>query len=158
MSVIVWDGTRLAADRQLTVDGLRTTTCKLIQNEDSWAAWIGDYHRVKYLLDWIATDQLPWSWTAEEDGQSAEVIKWTNDGRFMSLSHGPYWREITECPFATGSGGALALGAMAAGASAPLAVIIAQRYDIYCGGGVVVTDGKNKFTFSPGEHLPPEML
>jgi hypothetical protein len=109
-------------------------------------------------MNWIKTDQHPEMFTPEEEDLSAEVIKWNKDGNLLSLSHGPYWRNITECPFATGSGGALALGAMAAGASAPLAVIIAQRYDIYCGGGVLVTDGKSKFTFSPGEHLPPEML
>jgi hypothetical protein len=158
MSVVAWDGVRLATDMQLTIDGIRTTSCKLIQNDDSWVAWIGDYHRARYLLDWVNTAQWQGTMDAEEDGFSAEVVKWTRDGHLMSLSHGPYWRHITECPFATGSGGALALGAMAAGASAPMAVIIAQRYDIYCGGGVVVTDGKSKFTFSPGEHLPQEML
>ena len=158
MSVIAWDGTRLAVDRQLTVDGLKTTVCKLMQDGDSWVTWIGDYHRGLRLLDWVNNAKCEWAYPVSEDDQHAEIVKWTENASLMSLSHGPYWREITECPFATGSGGALALGAMAAGASAPLAVIIAQRYDIYCGGGVVVTDGKNKFTFSPGEHLPPEML
>jgi len=158
MSVIAWDGTRLAADRQLTVDGHRTTVSKLLRIHDSWVSWVGGYHRCRYLLDWMNTDQHPGMFEPEADDSPAEVVKWMGNGNLLSLSHGPYWRTIAECPFATGSGGALALGAMAAGASAPLSVIIAQRYDIYCGGGVVVTDGTNTYTFSPGEHLPPEML
>lgn len=61
-------------------------------------------------------------------------------GRLLDYENKPYAQPIEDKHFAWGSGKLLALGAMAAGATAQQAVDIASRYHVECGLGVDVFD------------------
>jgi len=141
MSCVCWDGKTLAADRQGTAGGNKTTVSKIAMVKDGKniyaVGFVGLHTNGLKMLEWFAEgaveDEFP---QIENDGESLTSM-------IVASKHGIVVYEQCPTPIkfpdklqAWGSGGSLALGAMAAGADAKKAVLIASKYDIYCGLGV----------------------
>jgi ATP-dependent protease HslVU (ClpYQ) peptidase subunit len=142
MTVIAWDGTTLAADRQRTIGGTPMPTTKVfkLQHRDGDCILIG---------------------AAGDSWDCVEFVRWVRAGfdkpkptmtslaGIMIDETRTIWyfgeklvrHRITLPKWAIGSGCDYALGAMEAGKDAVRAVRIASKYDVGCGMGV------NKVTF-----------
>lgn len=125
----------VAFDSQITVDNARLPYVidKVWTLNGKIYAFAGDVGRMDAVIDWhqagAVSDTAPkgdWSLLVV-GGRSAAVF--TDDAPFASK---------VRAPFAMGSGGPYALGALAAGASAFDAVKIAAKYDTGTGGKVNV--------------------
>ncbi len=68
MSVIVWDGRTLAADKQATNSGLRRTTSKMRRLSDGTVlAWSGDEGVGRILAAWYEAGADTRNWPACQD-------------------------------------------------------------------------------------------
>jgi hypothetical protein len=137
MTTVAWDGKTLAADSQSTTGSVRGTAAKLAKNRDGFlVAGSGDLGTVKVWINWVLAgmppDQQP---TSIEE---ANILVIDPRGRPSLFSGLAVAQPLPRRQWAIGSGGDIALGAMAAGADARQAVKIACKLDVYSGGRVVV--------------------
>lgn len=139
MTTIAFDGETLASDRKM---GDRYNVQKIFKVPQGYAAGCGDYDYIVEIVEWLANgsdrNNLPNLPDKNDDGDAvAEVIVVTPQGKVAWLSW-PFLRsvQLSERKVAYGSGGDIALGAMAAGATAKQAVAIACRYDPNTGQGI----------------------
>jgi 20S proteasome alpha/beta subunit len=137
MTVIVWDGKTLAADKRGTYGyvGLKTTKIKKHNNYLLGSCGNSNYGRA--LVDWFIsggdTEEFPEA-IDSDNGGSLMVI--TPDRKILYYDRYPY-PLVIEGPFhAIGSGSELATGALAMGADAIRAVEIACIYDTGSGNGI----------------------
>lgn len=133
MTTICTDGKSMAADRLVTGDNvIYGTTTKIIQLDDGTIiGHTGNAYQFSAFVQWCNTRQhQPF------DGKdSMEALVLTPDGLIRCYDeHGRSY--IAQAPQATGSGAAVAFGAMKAGATPAEAVEIAALYDTRTGGGV----------------------
>ena len=138
MSVIAWDGKTLAADRQATRGGTMTTSVKIFKVDDRLFGLIGPHASSVRLYNWILSGMNPISFPKdlETDSDIPIVYVLTRVGHAAKFEDSPYPIIIKDEFWADGSGGDLALGAMAMGATAEEAIRVASKYNIYCGCGV----------------------
>lgn len=139
MSIVTYDKTTIAADRQATCSDMRRQTTKLVRGSDPRIvfAWTGTESLGRILMAWYEAGQDPAKWPA---GQA------TSDWTRMLVARKGFVEEYEQFPSPTihrgfaawGSGRDFAMGALAMGASARHAVVIASRYNIHCGMGVTV--------------------
>lgn len=136
MSVIVWDGTTLAADRQATNHNMRRTVVKISKHGDLLVGVVGDYVAAQAVKAWLVSgadiDAFPKDLVSED----ASVMVVNRDGQIMRFENSPFPVMFEDKVMAEGTGRDFAMGALAAGADAVKAVEIACVYDIYCGGGI----------------------
>lgn len=137
MTIIVWDGTTLAADRQCTRNDIARSATKVRRVGDTIAAATGDQLAAMAMLHWWETGAQPEAWPdtqAIEDKWSTMLVVrpsgWMTYERLNLAIDGedPY--------FAMGWGQDLAYGAMMAGADAIRAVQIACAFNVGCGMGI----------------------
>lgn len=147
MTTIAFDGETLASDRKM---GDRYNVQKIFKVPQGYAAGCGDYDYIVEIVEWLANgsdrENLPDLPDKNDDGDAmAEVIVVTPQGKVSWLSW-PFLRsvQLSERKVAYGSGGDIALGAMAAGATAKQAVAIACRYDPNTGQGIDAIQVVNK--------------
>lgn len=140
MSVIVWDGKSLAADRQWTSGNLTRTTTKIWRHGDVIMGGAGTLWHMEAMRDWVLKglvpakfpdlkvidNNVPHFWVINRSGAVAKF----EDSPYPLTCNDPFWAE--------GSGRDFAYGALAMGADARRAVEITCQYDIMCGGGVDV--------------------
>lgn len=138
MSVIAWDGKTLAADRQATRGGTPTTSVKIFKVDDRLFGLIGPHASSVRLYNWILSGMNPISFPKdlETDSDIPIVYVIPRVGHAAKFEDSPYPIIIKDEFWADGSGGDLALGAMAMGATAEEAIGVASKYNIYCGCGV----------------------
>lgn len=140
MSVVAWDGTTIAADRQATCSDMRRQTVKLVRGADRRIvfSWTGTESLGRMLMAWYEAGRDTAKWPAAQA---------TNDWTRLIVARKGYVEEFEQQPTPTihrkpfaawGSGRDFAMGAMAMGASARHAVVIASRYNVACGMGVTV--------------------
>jgi len=136
MTVIAWDGTTLASDRQIT-DSCRATVGKKL-----WKLKVG---RETYLLGLSgeygpgleAIHTIMESHTFDKVAKDRDVsIMVIGKNRIFELERGYAIPVLEMKVWATGSGGDYALGAMLAGKTAVEAVEIAIQLDMNSGLGV----------------------
>lgn len=139
MSVIAWDGTTLAADRQSTNQGTLSTVRKIWPHGKELLAIVGDFSHGYLLADWYRNGADPEKYPAKvhEDSAFLTVIR-REDGKpkIYRYEDSPAPLEFLDPIMAFGCGRDYALGAMSAGADAYRAVEIASEHDAYCGRGV----------------------
>ena len=155
MTVIAWDGKIIAADKQASRNGLVRSTTKLTKTIFEKPHGRGE---IEYIAGFSGTEQtglIMLSWFENgarkedfpetqrdkntEGNYWSEFIAVNKDGlKYYTLWHVPL--HISEKLFAIGTGDELALGAMAAGASAIKAVEIACEWDKDCGRGIDAYD------------------
>lgn len=126
MTTIAWDGKHLATDGRMTTNGIvrSENTEKLFRIGDAWFAGCGTYEDVLLAVQWYR-NECPSTKPTLSDGFAALIQR---GEKCFRVERGLIEWEVVELA-ATGSGFELALGAMAAGATAAEAVRIAARFD-----------------------------
>ena len=138
MTVIAWDGSVLAADKQATNAGLRMTATKVRKINGCICAASGDWDRAQALFEWFARGAKPENFPEHQKNNDDWVglVVVHPDNTVVKYERTPYPYQIEDKLFAMGSGRDFALGAMATGANAIQAVHIASRFESGCGMGV----------------------
>jgi len=137
MSVVVWDGHTLAADKQGTIGDLRVKTTKMVRlDSGELLAWVGGQEEGMALENWYVNGCKPEEWpesqNAEGWGKLIAIVK----GRAYEYEQLPIRQSVQSVPAAWGSGRDFALGALAMGADAVGAVKVACKFSTTCGMGV----------------------
>lgn len=140
MSVIVWDGKQLAADRRASLGTLIRTTTKIFHLGNALAAYAGDADAGEEVLAWFKAGHdlamFPAS-QRDKDNWSGLLVVWP-DGALWKYERTPYPIKFPPQQFAIGSGRDFALAAMYCGRSATEAVEVTCFFDSGCGNGVDV--------------------
>jgi 20S proteasome alpha/beta subunit len=136
MTTIAYKDGVLASDGKITAGGCVTnlTSKKIFRVNSAWIGVCGTVADWGLVVDYLNNNGTPIPPTAEFD-----CIYMPDKGKavILEVCKGGILREIAFAPpFAIGSGGNFAIGAMAHGASAIEAVKIACKYDVYSGGKV----------------------
>lgn len=127
MTTIAWDGVTLAVDsRMMGGDMIRSEdTQKLFRVGDAWVAISGGYEDALAAVDWLRKGSPK---EKPELGDSFCMLV-AQDGKVRRYEQKLVGFDCIAEWVAAGSGYEVALGAMAAGASAIEAVKIAARFD-----------------------------
>jgi hypothetical protein len=137
MSVVVWDGKTLAADRQVTTSGLGVMGTKMRKHGSIILAWTGDIDLGLALADWYCKGAI----LADRPKCQEDKDKWCRLIVADSTGCRYYETEMIPIPVmapfaAWGSGRDFAYGALEMGADAQRAVTVASIHSIDCGFGV----------------------
>lgn len=134
MTTIATDGKTIAGDSQMQTDFVcQGGSKKLFTLKDgSIVGFCGQSQFWLPLVEWLNGGDRP----ELKDAEFGAIIL-TPEGRIFHLDDGFY---KTECPppYAMGSGGGFAMGAMLAGKTPEEAVKIAAKLDVYTGGKITV--------------------
>lgn len=145
MTVVAFDGKTLAADRMSTCNYIRTSITKLFQiDAETFVACTGDASGAAAMRAWFAAGAAPEKFPACQSTDSwARLIVFRMDKGVEFYERTPHAIPLEDPFYAWGAGAETALGAMAAGADAREAVLIASRFCESCGYGVDMTiDGR----------------
>lgn len=137
MSVVVWDGNGLAADRQATSYDTRVQTQKVFMAHDgNVVAFTGSMGAGYELIEWYNNGRIVAEYPAiQKTDDWARLIVCSKDGCWSyEQSHIPM--KVLDKYAAFGSGADFARGALAMGADAIRAVQVANQFNVYCGYGV----------------------
>lgn len=140
MSVVVWDGNQLAADKRCNSEGVGFVTSKAFGFGGYLAAYVGDSAFGEQILAWFRDghdpDAFPESQRSKDDW--AELLIVWPSGEMWSYEKTPYPIKFPPQKYAMGSGRDFALAAMHLGKTAQEAVEVACIFDSGCGNGVDV--------------------
>lgn len=136
MSVIVWDGTTLAADMLAVNGNLKRKMTKVWRKGDMLIAGAGSAAGIQAMLEWVTSGAS--KETFPKLRETDDVCLWVvnKNGAVAKWEDSPYPLVYHDEQWADGSGRDFAYGALAMGADAVKAVEIACQYDAYCGAGV----------------------
>ena len=142
MTVIAYDGRSVAADRQSTNNGLRNEAQKLFKLESgAVVAVTGDYSLSLELKDWFAAGCQQGKCPCSRDKDNfGKIVVFNIDGRVFEYENCAQPIEVLDRFKAWGCGRDYAIAAMDLGKSAKEAVLLASKYDAFCGLGVDVVD------------------
>lgn len=143
MTTIAWDGNELAADRKSHIGGVPSggvTKVHRVIAPNRRVALVGFSGSMAYgnaYLHWLAGGEQP---EQQKFAEAKWAILMIDDRRtvYYRCDRCNVWDCLGRMPWAMGSGGDIARGAMAHGASATEAVRVASRLDIETGFGVNV--------------------
>lgn len=147
MTTIAFDGRYLAADTLGVRGGNRSEqpSCK-IAVQDGYAFAFGGLwgHFRQHLMAWALAafqdaDAPEWRFCPAKDVEGAMLVVTPTRGLLVFTDQAPY-PDPEAWPFAIGTGGDIALGAMGAGVTAMEAVKLAMRWDLKTGGEVDFID------------------
>ena len=151
MSVVVYDGKSVVADKQGTNINVRSLSSKLTRIQQSE---IVDDHvvQVPYILGWVGTQSsgllMQQWWLAGANPDTFPICQHDNERwsrlivvncltkNIFMYEQLPVAIPVEDSYMAWGSGSDFALGALAMGATARRAAEIACQFCIYCGYGV----------------------
>lgn len=139
MSIIVWDGKTLAADKQATHSDLKRRVTKIRRIRGHLVGVSGDWDRAQELLQWFEqgadVEKIPSFQKTADDYVGMLVI--TPDRRVLKYerTHVPMEYSEEDC-YCMGSGRDYAYGALFMGANAESAVRAAITFASSCGMGV----------------------
>lgn len=139
MTVIAWDGTTLAADRQADYGGAKLSVTKVYRlDEDRLAAISGSGAHGMALLEWLRGGGDLFEYPKpSSDEDVAFVLVVHRNGEVWNYERAGYRTPLHESvPLAMGGGRDFALGALAMGADARRAVEITNQLSSCCGMGV----------------------
>jgi ATP-dependent protease HslVU (ClpYQ) peptidase subunit len=143
MSVVVWDGKTLAADRQITSAEMRVTVSKMKRLLDgTLLAWVGSQDGGLVMARWYENgeDVNAWPESQKDKKDWTRLIVVKPDGRVFFYERLGEPINVIETPIAWGSGRDFAMGALAMGADARKAVEVANSLCVSCGMGVEAYD------------------
>lgn len=137
MTTIAWDGKSLVGDGRVTSSSLILTDkhVKVHDTGDQLIGMAGDFASCEEWIEAYFEGRLlePVKETEENDcGFIVLLVERDNKKAAVSFNGGPLLQ--VEAPFAIGSGGDVAVGAMLAGKTARQAVGIAMKHDAATGG------------------------
>lgn len=136
MTVIAWDGKTIAADRQCTTGGMRSTAKKLFRvHTGEVIALLGDWSRAMAVKDWYVRGGDPKLYPDFQLGEDWVRVVVLRDDGLWTYEHTPFPIRIEDEFIAYGAGAEFAMGAMAMGADARRAVEVASQFSTGCGLG-----------------------
>jgi hypothetical protein len=139
MTTIAWDRMSLVADSQLISGHNITEGIKIFRLKNrEVAAIFANFTAALHLLEWYTDGADAHDWPAAQQRHSTDYggLVVAREGRLWQYECSPVPCELLEPYAAFGSGREYALGAMAMGADARLAVKIAARFDPATGGKI----------------------
>lgn len=140
MTVIVFDGRTLAADRQMTINGMRHSVTKIHRFGDLLVGCAGDADSCNEMIDWVKTgrwaDRFP-DLQRTDRYCSCMVI---DGGKILLYWQSPVPHVIEDPVCAIGSGRDVAVAAVMCGSDARGAVKIACSLIQDCGMGIDAID------------------
>lgn len=138
MTVIVWDGETLAADRMASDRAAKWRTDKIVVNDEQLVTGVGPAASIHEVMAWYLNgkneDSFP-QCQLDPDKMCNLIVVSPRIGLvryenlFTPVTHG-----FSQCAF--GEGRDFAYGALASGANAEDAVRAANQFSLYCGLGV----------------------
>lgn len=135
MTTIAWDGKTLAADTQLTANGMRYSTTKAHRLADgSLFASCGDHGLNTAVRRWLEDQSQPKPVVGKDDGFSGLLIK--ADGSLFRMDTSMNLCPVQSAFFADGSGRDYAMAAMHLGKTAKEAVELASLFCVFTGGSI----------------------
>lgn len=142
MTTIAWDGKTLAVDRMGVASDVPKVVTKLkvleSANGREVLAVTGCITGSLIMMDWYKNGADPEKWPKiQETDDWCRMVVATRDGVFEYERH-PVKIALEERFYAWGGGREVALGALAMGATAEQAVLIASKFDTNTGYGVDV--------------------
>jgi ATP-dependent protease HslVU (ClpYQ) peptidase subunit len=152
MTVIVWDGETLAADKQATENGVLHTITKIRKvAKGKYKGWLlgnaGSAASGQMMMDWFEVGADPRTFPYENqktEGLCAYLIAISPQGVIHRYEHLPIPIIFEDEFYAIGSGKDMAIGALAMGADAATAVQVVCTYETDCGVGIDVLPLKEK--------------
>lgn len=141
MSVVAWDGKSLVSDRMFVNGTMKRFANKMFIDpvHGCCMAYVGERERGELLANWFmksgGTDKDSFPVRKDRDDFTTLIV-WYGDKHLELYEDYPQAHIVTGWPFAKGSGEEATMGAMLAGKSAKDAVLIAEKCNIYCGGGI----------------------
>lgn len=140
MTVIVWDGKTLAADREAGTQYIKCTRTTKIQRlaDGRLMGLAGDAALARELAEWVKAGAEPSAFPAEcrpGRANSARAMVITVSGQVLVYEAGPYPIHFGDGKHAIGAGTDAAFAVMALGHDAETAVRIASEVCNGCGGG-----------------------
>jgi hypothetical protein len=139
MTVIVWDGHTLAADKRMSDNGYPATTTKIFRAPNgALLGGSGDSDAVSALRRWYCDGADRTEYPNNRDGDTCcgRLLVITPEGKVTMYLRGPDPLLIEDRMYAMGSGGDFALAAMHLGHDARHAVEVACALDTDCGNGI----------------------
>lgn len=138
MTVIVFDGKTLAADKSASCGGVVQSVTKIQRHGDELLACTGNLSIGLELFDWYKRGALPSTYPPanRDEDKGASLIVVGAGGMVRKYESSPFPIEFNGAFSAFGSGAATALGAMHMGATAKQAVEAAIKWDAGCGLGI----------------------
>ncbi len=139
MTIIVWDGETLAADKQATHSDLVRKVTKIRRIRGHLVGVSGDWDRAQEVFDWFEQgaepEKMPAFQKVMDDFVGMLVI--TPDKRILKYERSHVPMDFSEEDwFCMGSGRDYAYGALYMGANAASAVMAASAFSSSCGQGV----------------------
>lgn len=139
MTIIVWDGETLAADKQATTNDLVRKVTKIRRIRGHLVGVSGDWDRGQEVFDWFEKgaepEKMPAFQKVTDDFVGMLVI--TPDKRVLKYERSHVPMDFSEEDwFCMGSGRDYAYGALYMGADAASAVMAACAFSPSCGEGV----------------------
>jgi ATP-dependent protease HslVU (ClpYQ) peptidase subunit len=141
MTIIVWDGKSLVADKQATNAGLKLTTTKIFKINGNLVGFSGDFDYAFAMKKWFENGADPEKFPKhqEDDNKWVGMIVIAPDKKILKYERSPYPIDLTESNcLCIGSGRDFAFGALAMGADAKKAVEVACEHESSCGMGIDV--------------------
>ena len=137
MTVIAWDGKTLAADRQITNIGYKSSCVKIKRSRGHLIFCAGESGISEALFDWFDKGADPAKFPDAQKTDKFEYLCAINPARqIIKFSHTPFPYIIRDRFYATGCGRDYAVAAMHLGHSAVQAVKVACKLDAFCGMGI----------------------
>jgi 20S proteasome alpha/beta subunit len=138
MTIVVWDGSVLAADKQATTNDLVRKVTKIRRIRGNLVAVSGDWDRGQEVFDWYESGAEPEKMPAfQKTDDFVGLLVITPDKRILKYERSHVPMDFSEEDwFCMGSGRDYAYGALYMGATAPIAVMAASAFSSSCGHGV----------------------
>jgi ATP-dependent protease HslVU (ClpYQ) peptidase subunit len=137
MTVVVWDGRTMAADKAATSAGYSRTVTKIFKVPGGVVGFAGDGENALRLLEWFRAGRDTATYPVQE-GDDCAYAMFAHEATGTCWSYGklPYPQRCEDKFDAMGAGRDYALAAMHLGCDALKAVEVACALDITCGRGV----------------------
>jgi len=140
MSVIAWDGKKLAADKRACLGTLIRTTTKIFRVGDALCAYAGDADGGEEMLAWFRAGAPPNGFPVSQRDENWSGLLVIRKGEILKYERTPFPVRFEDGAFAIGCGRDFALAAMHLGHDAVKAVEVAIALDSGCGNGIDVLE------------------
>lgn len=137
MTVVAWDGTTMAADRQGEFFCTKTFRTKIRRIGSVIVGCAGEARASEAVCKWLEAGSAVDTFPKIAEADKANLLIAGPDGLFL-YENSPHPMRLENKFFAIGSGGDAAMAAMHLGFDAKRAVEVACEVSTGCGGGVDV--------------------
>lgn len=136
MTVVVWDGITLAADRRAISAGNARPVTKIARIGDSLVGFSGEFAAFGTMKAWLSAGRDPATYPRRGDDYWWSCLVIRPDGTIETFESSPYPIINEQTHYAIGSGRDFALAALHLGCDAKRAVEVACALSVECGNGI----------------------